>query len=199
VSAAPGPVVAAPMRLEAWLIGRGAPGLAVHRTGIGPHRSKAAVSALAAREPSPLIVMGLAGGLDRHSQPGEVIVADELLDTDGKRVACPGADALQRALLDSGIAVRRGAVVSVSRFAVGDERARLRDLGAIAVDMESVWLADGAAGSRFGVVRVVADTPAREVWRPWLTVTGLVAASVALRRAAAAIGDRLPDAAATMI
>jgi 4-hydroxy-3-methylbut-2-enyl diphosphate reductase len=186
-----GAVVAAPMRLEAWLIGRGAPRLAIHRTGIGPHRARAAALELSARRPSPLIVMGLAGGLEHGSQPGEVIVADELLDSDGGRRACEGADTLASALADAGIAVRRGAVVSVSRFAVGEERARLRGLGAIAVDMESVWLADGAVGGHFGVVRVVADTPAREVWRPWLTATGLVTASLALRRAAAAIEHRL--------
>jgi 4-hydroxy-3-methylbut-2-enyl diphosphate reductase len=144
--------------------------------------------------------MGLAGGLDDRSQPGEVIVADELLDGgEGTQLACPGADALARALVDGGVAVRRGTVVSVSRFAVGDERVRLRELGAIAVDMESVWLADGAAGSPFGVVRVVADTPAREVWRPWLTVTGLVTASMTLRRAAAALGERLTDGSLLMI
>ncbi len=193
------PLVAAPMRLEAWLVARGARSLAVHRTGIGPHRSRAAVPALAARRPSPLIVMGLAGGLDDRSQPGEVIVADELLDGEGMQLACPGADTLARALVDGGVAVRRGTVVSVSRFAVGDERVRLRELGAIAVDMESVWLADGAAGSPFGVVRVVADTPAREVWRPWLTMTGLVTASVALRRAAQALGERLTDSSLPMI
>jgi 4-hydroxy-3-methylbut-2-enyl diphosphate reductase len=135
--------------------------------------------------------MGLAGGLDRDSRPGEVIVADEVMDAEGRRVPCDGSDALARALARGGIASRRGAVVSVSRFAVGDERVRLRELGAIAVDMESVWLADAARDGPFGVVRVVTDTPAREVWRPWLTVTGIVTASAALRRAAAAIGEHL--------
>jgi 4-hydroxy-3-methylbut-2-enyl diphosphate reductase len=192
-------VVAAPMRLEAWLIGRGAPRLAVHRTGIGPHRARAAAAELSARRPSSLIVMGLAGGLEDGSQPGEVIVPDELLDGQGGRTACAGADTLAAALGNVGIAVRRGAVVSVPRFAVGEERARLRGLGAIAVDMESVWLAPGAAGGLFGVVRVVADTPAREVWRPWLTATGLVTASLALRRAAAAIEQGLTGDAAPII
>jgi len=37
--------------------------------------------------------------------------------------------------------VRTGRVVCVSKIAVGDRRAELHASGAIAVDMESVWLA----------------------------------------------------------
>ena len=65
-----------------------------------------------------------------------------------------------------GMKVRVGSVVCVSRLALGERRAELHAGGAIAVDMESVWLAAGAAGRPFGVVRVVLDSPSHELLQP---------------------------------
>ena len=56
--------------------------------------------------------------------------------------------------------------------------------GALAVDMESVWLAAGAAGRPFAVVRVVLDSPSHELLRPGAPL-GAVRTARALRRAAA--------------
>jgi 4-hydroxy-3-methylbut-2-enyl diphosphate reductase len=53
--------------------------------------------------------------------------------------------------------------------------------------MESAWLAPAAAGRPFAVLRVVLDTPSREVFRPFATLAGGVAAWRALRRAAPAL------------
>jgi 4-hydroxy-3-methylbut-2-enyl diphosphate reductase len=53
--------------------------------------------------------------------------------------------------------------------------------------MESVWLAPAAAGRPFAVLRVVLDTPERELSRPLATLTGGLAAWRALRRAAPAL------------
>jgi 4-hydroxy-3-methylbut-2-enyl diphosphate reductase len=74
--------------------------------------------------------------------------------------------------------------VCVSRLALGERRAQLLAAGAIAVDMESVWLAPGASGRPFGVVRVVLDSPSHELLRPQ-AVLGAARAAQALRRAAA--------------
>ena len=80
----------------------------------------------------------------------------------------------------------------VSRLALGERRAELHAGGAIAVDMESVWLAAGAGGRPFGVVRVVLDSPTHELLRPQ-AAAGALRAARALRRVAAALHDWAPD------
>ena len=68
-------LVAAPMRIEAALISSAARSALVHKTGMGPHRSRAAAGALDGRAARALIVVGLlrwprrdlrAGGSDRR-------------------------------------------------------------------------------------------------------------------------------------
>ncbi len=59
--------------------------------------------------------------------------------------------------------------------------------GALAVDMESAWLARAAGERPFAVLRVVLDAPAREIHRPLATLAGGLAAWRALRRAAPAL------------
>ncbi len=145
-------LIAAPLRLEAWAISSGIrlrPRLAtVHRTGMGPRRARAAAPVLLARPGAALVVMGFGGGLDEHSDVGDVVVADAVQGPDGAAVACAGAESLAQALGRRGLGVRRGTVASVARLAMGETRTRLREGGAIAVDMESAWLAPGAGGGR---------------------------------------------------
>jgi 4-hydroxy-3-methylbut-2-enyl diphosphate reductase len=184
-----GLVIAAPLRLEAAMIRAGARGAAVHRTGMGPRRARAAAPSLLDRPGAMLVVMGFGGGLDEHSEVGDVVVADAVLGPDGERVLCAGARELAGALERRGLGVRCGPVASVARLAMGAARVELRERGAIAVDMESVWLARGAGERPFAVVRVISDTPARELTRPLATVAGVARASGALRRAAGALGE----------
>lgn len=182
-------LVAAPLRLEALAIRAGARRLRIHKTGMGRERSHAAVAKLQGDPAAALVVMGVCGGLDEGCEPGDVVVAEELLDGEqsvDRRLACPSAEPLAEALERRGIAVRRGGVVSVARIAHGEKRVELRERGAIVVDMESAWLADGARGRPFAVIRVVADTPSREVTRPLLTIAGAGRAALSLRRVAAA-------------
>lgn len=189
-------LIAAPLRLEAWAISSGLPssGLArVHRTGMGPRRARAAVPALLDRPGAALLVMGFGGGLDEHSDVGDVVVADAVQGPDGVSVACAGAPMLARALERRDLRVRRGTVASVARLAMGDARVELRETGAIAVDMESVWLAPGAGARPFAVVRVISDTPARELTNPLRTMAGVVRAMAALRRAAGALHEWAPE------
>jgi 4-hydroxy-3-methylbut-2-enyl diphosphate reductase len=186
-------LLAAPLRLEALAIRAGARGLRIHKTGMGPDRSRAAVPLLRSDPAVALVVMGVCGGLDHECEPGDVVIATELLDgsheeEDG-RVACPSAEPLARALECRGLPVRRGTVVSVAHIARGETRVSLRERGAIVVDMESAWLADGAMQRPFAVIRVVADTPSREVTRPLLTLAGAARAALSLRRTAAALEE----------
>lgn len=182
-------LVAAPLRLEALAIRAGARRLRIHKTGMGRERSHAAVARLQSDPAGALVVMGVCGGLDEACEPGDVVIAEELLDGEQateERLACPSAGPLADALERRGIAVRRGVVVSVARIAHGEKRVELRERGAIVVDMESAWLAAGAKGRPFAVIRVVADTPSREVTRPLLTLAGAGRAALSLRQVAAA-------------
>jgi 4-hydroxy-3-methylbut-2-enyl diphosphate reductase len=194
-------LIAAPMRLEALLLGSGARGARVYRTGMGPARSRAAAKALLREQGDRVLVVGFCGGLEEGSEPGEVIVADEVRPDPRTHATvgaerqehwrCAGSDQLAAALSGHGLAIRRGPVVSVSRLVLGEERQALGESGAIAVDMESLWLAAGAGGRPFGVVRIVLDSPTHELLRPTVAL-GAVRAANALRRVAGALGGWSP-------
>jgi 4-hydroxy-3-methylbut-2-en-1-yl diphosphate reductase len=185
-------LIAAPLRLEAYMISRGRPPGRIHRTGMGPRRAHAAVPALLADPGEVLLVLGFGGGLSQDSEVGEVVVADRVLGPDGTQVACAGGQQLACAMESYGLIVRRGPVSSVARPAMGKARVRLREGGAVAVDMESAWLAAAARGRPFAVVRVLSDTPTRELTRPLLTVAGVARASRMLGRVAAALHEWVP-------
>jgi 4-hydroxy-3-methylbut-2-enyl diphosphate reductase len=183
-------LVTAPLRLEALAIRAGARGLRIHKSGMGRDRSHAAVPILRGDPAAALVVMGVCGGLDDECEPGDVVIAEELLDGErsaDERLPCPSAEPLAEALERGGVRVRRGAVVSVARIAHGEKRVELRERGGVVVDMESAWLAPGAGGRPFAVIRVVADTPSREVTRPLLTLAGAGRAALSLRRTAAVL------------
>jgi 4-hydroxy-3-methylbut-2-enyl diphosphate reductase len=189
-------VVAAPLRIEAALISSAARGARVRKTGMGTVKSKAAVQLLEAETAPALLIIGFCGGLDAESVPGEVIIppaiyaaADE--GHQEERIGCELAGDLVSHLAGRGLKLRTGDLVSVSRIAVGDRREELRATGAIAVDMESVWLAAGARGRPFGVVRVVLDSPSHELLRIG-AIAGALRAAGALRRVAGALHDFSP-------
>jgi 4-hydroxy-3-methylbut-2-enyl diphosphate reductase len=107
----------------------------------------------------------------------------------GGRVDCPSAGLLAAALERRGLRPRVGPVASADHIVQGAERARLLETGAVAVDMESAWIAAAArGGTPFAVLRVVLDAPGSELKR-----VGLAAAAVralrTLRRAAPALAD----------
>jgi len=184
-------VVAAPIALEARLIRAAAPALEVRRTGMGRRRAQAAARALAREAPVPLlVVVGFAGGLAPGARAGEVVVAEELRGAAGERVRCGAASLLAEILEEAGIRVSRGVIASSPRPVLGASRRRLREqLGALAADMESLWLAPAVPAEALGVVRVLADAPRTGLWRPWEGVRRLVAARDALRQVATALGD----------
>jgi nucleoside phosphorylase len=193
-------VVAAPLRIEALLISSAARGARVRKTGMGTAKSKAAAPALIGEggEPGPrgLLVVGFCGGLDAESVPGEVIIPQRIYAAtdeghDEQVTACELAGDLVSHLAGRGLKLRSGDLVSVSRIAVGERRDALRATGAIAVDMESVWLAAGARGRPVGVVRVVLDSPSHELLRIG-AIAGALRAARALRRVAGALHDFAP-------
>jgi 4-hydroxy-3-methylbut-2-enyl diphosphate reductase len=143
-----------------------------------------------------VLVVGFCGGLDEESVPGEVIIPDRVYPADDEGhteelVECDLAPALVTRLAGRGMKLRTGPIVCVSKVAVGERRAQLLAGGAIGVDMESVWLAAGAAGRPFGVVRVVLDSPSHELFRVG-AIGGAVRAARALRRVAGALHEWAP-------
>lgn len=189
-------LVAAPMRIEAALISSASGWPLVRKTGMGPGRAKAAAGELASAQAQAMLVLGFCGGLDAGSVPGEVIVAEHVYAADDEghepqRVSCELTGQLVQRLTGRGLKVRKGNVVCVSRLALGERRAQLRAGGAIAVDMESVWLAAGAGERPFGVVRVVLDSPGHELLRV-RALGGALRAALALRRVAGALHEWAP-------
>jgi 4-hydroxy-3-methylbut-2-enyl diphosphate reductase len=189
-------LIAAPLRIEHALVSTAATSARVRKTGMGPERSKRAVDGLAAEPARGLLVLGFCGGLDDHSVPGEVIVAEQVYAADDEghlveRVLCDRAGELLGRVTGLGMKVRSGHVVSSQKLALGERRAQLHAAGAIAVDMESVWLAAAAGERPFGVVRVVLDSPQHELLR-LQAAGGAVRAASALRRVAAALHDWVP-------
>lgn len=188
-------LVAAPLALEEALIRSGARHSRVRKTGMGPEKSIAAAAMLAEEPGERLVVLGFCGGLDAQSRPGEVIVADRVLATGDEGHApvqadCDEAASLTERLAAAGLNVRRGPIVGVGKIATGERREQLLAAGALAVDMESPWLAAGAAGRPFSVVRVVLDSPSHELMRPQALGGALLAARVLRRVSGLVLQDR---------
>jgi 4-hydroxy-3-methylbut-2-enyl diphosphate reductase len=189
-------LLAAPLRIEAALIASAARGAVVRKTGMGPARARASAGTLGRHSAGSLLVVGFCGGLDEESVPGEVIIPEEVYAAGDEGhsdlpVRCDLAPLLISRLAGRGLKLRSGPIVCVSKIAVGERRAQLLAGGAIGVDMESVWLADGAQGRPFGVVRVVLDSPSHELFRIG-ALGGALRAARALRRVAGALHEWAP-------
>lgn len=192
-------LVTAPLFVEALAIRSAAPRLAVRTTGMGPARARAAVPSLSAHPAKALAVLGFGGGLHAGSSLCEVVVADSVVEVDehgrpqGEATECQGAEVLERAVSACGLDVRRGLVASVSEIVTGEARERMLACGAVAVDMESAWVARAARGRPFAVLRVLSDTPEHElvqrlpVGPPLPTLRDGLRAAGALRQAARAL------------
>ncbi|HEX5309867.1 MAG TPA: hydroxysqualene dehydroxylase HpnE [Solirubrobacteraceae bacterium] len=193
-------LIVSPLGVEAMAVRSAAPGMRVRTTGMGPRKAMAAVPALAADEAAALVIVGFGGGLAQDSRLCEVVVAEEVLAIDsegrpaGERIDCSIAERLERALTGHGLPTCRGTVASVQEIVVGAARERMLASGAIAVDMESAWVAEAARGRPFAVVRVLSDTPEHELRRrlpvgpPLPTLANSVRAMSRLREVAAALG-----------
>jgi 4-hydroxy-3-methylbut-2-enyl diphosphate reductase len=169
--------VYAPLRLEQAAL-RGAPAtLRVVRTGMGPARAQASRVAS-----GPGVVAGVGGALTAEARPGDLVVASEVRGPDAT-VACPSAPLLAGALRRLGLRVHVGATLS-SPHLVNGGTARPVAGEALAVDMESAWLA--TPGEPFAVVRAIVDTPQHPLWSVGTPARG-VAALRALRRAVPAL------------
>jgi 4-hydroxy-3-methylbut-2-en-1-yl diphosphate reductase len=196
-------LVLTPLRLEARAARTGAPGARVVRTGMGPRSARRAADApdapptfhagdapstLRTGDGAAVAILGFAGGLRGDLAPGDLVVATEVRGPHGA-TPVPGAELIAGMLRRRGLRVHAGPVASRARLVTGAARARLAADGALAVDMESAWLAPAAAGRPLAVVRAIVDTPGRELRRPLATVAGARAAYRALRETAAGLAE----------
>ncbi len=155
----------------------------VHQIGMGPRR--AARGAHVAQRGAVLIA-GFCGALDPELEPGDVVLASELRGPTGT-TRCPDPTILAGVLRRGGLRVRVGPIASSQRLVVRERRRALQRTGALAVDMESAWLASATHAHPLVTLRVVLDTPRHELHRPLRTVTGAAVAYRTLRRACALV------------
>ena len=153
------------------------------RTGMGHVRAHAAAQTLASRiEPGAAVVLaGISGGLDPALAPGEIVVATSVRGPDGDELdlSAPTPPRWRPSCAGAGRRVHLGPIVSSKTLVHGERRAELARTGALAVDMESAWVARALSGHRLVIVRLVADTAGN-------FVVGLVKGLVALRHVRAA-------------
>jgi nucleoside phosphorylase len=147
------------MGVEAWGVRRKARDVRVVQVGIGGRP--------AAELPGVVISAGLCGGLLPEQTPGTVVIPNQVVDEQGGTRACDPAvvAALERAARYLRLPVASGSLISTGAMVTGAERATWAGRGHVAVDMESAAAAESA--QRFGVLRVILDTPSRELSDAW--------------------------------
>jgi adenosylhomocysteine nucleosidase len=132
-------------------------------SGIGaPHAALAARNLIAAGA-SSLMSFGLAGGLDPRLLAGTVVVPDEVISRDGVRCATAREWREEmRRQVQKARTVACGNLLTCAQpiGEIADKAQAFRDTGAVAVDMESLPVAQVAAqhGVPFIAVRVIVDT-----------------------------------------
>jgi 4-hydroxy-3-methylbut-2-enyl diphosphate reductase len=161
--------------------------VSIVRCGMGLDAAQRWADTMAGQQLGALAVLGVAGGLQPDIDPGDVIVASEVRDRHGRHVL-RGAAPLVARLRAMGLRVHSGPVVSQPRIAGSADRARLRRTGALAVDMESAWLAESAGGRPLAVMRVVVDGAGRRLTDPRIAIDG-VRALRSLRRCSSVLAE----------
>jgi 4-hydroxy-3-methylbut-2-enyl diphosphate reductase len=167
--------VLAPLRIDAAALR----GLPVVRTGMGRHDVVVDADALA--------VAGFCGAVAPDLRSGDVVLATELRSAEGT-LPCEASALLADPLERLGLRAHTGSLYSADRILDSAGRRALRPTGALAVDMESYWLAQAAGDKPVAVLRVVVDEADRRLLHP-RTLTAGIGAFRVLRRA----GTALPD------
>ncbi|MFE0457904.1 1-hydroxy-2-methyl-2-butenyl 4-diphosphate reductase [Kitasatospora sp. NPDC058965] len=148
------------------------------RTGMGAERTRRSVSSLLAtadRRPySAVLMTGFCAAAAPGTSPGEVIVAERVQSVSGCSTATRSPDVLASALRGLGLQVRVGALHTADHVVRGPERRTLHRAGFEAVDMETAAALEQLPESvPVAAVRVVVDTPERELLRPGTLGGGL--------------------------
>ncbi len=181
-------VVLAPLALEARAVRGGAPWADVRRIGMGPRRAARSARLPATAGGRPILIAGFCGALDPELEPGDIVLASELRGPNGT-TACDDPTILAGVLRRGGLRVHVAPILSSDRLVTGQRRQELFATGAVAVDMESAWLAPTTRRRPLVVLRVVLDTSRHELRRPLQTVSGFATAYRTLRRACSLVEE----------
>lgn len=173
---------------------RGGPGCRLLCTGMGPERAGRSVSkAVAEGEQGALLFTGFGAAAGPGISPGDLVVATEVRDAEGEPTVLPPGGVLVDALVRLGLTVHTGPLHTSARVVTGAPRAALHADGVLCVDMETApALRALPPGTPAAAVRVVVDTPERELLRPGTLVHGLRAWRV-LRAAAPVLAAWRPQ------
>jgi nucleoside phosphorylase len=161
------PVFLTPLGIESAAVRRGVRHAAIERVGMGPARATAARVRIGRSRSaeSPLILLGLGGGLLVGSKAGDVVVGSsvQLLDST-EEIELHNADRIAEALRGAGLTAHVAPIISSPRIVHGSEaRTAIGRRGAAAVDMESYWCAGLAESHTFSVCRVLSDVPGQDL------------------------------------
>lgn len=154
--------VIAAMGVEARPIARLAPQVGLVRAGIGLSTLDRQVLT------TPVVLsVGLAGGLTEDLVSGTVVIPSQVAREDGVLVACDPewSAALERASRRLGYPTSTASLLSADALVTHAGRGLWAARGFGAVDMETALLA--AMVRRVAAVRVVLDTPTREISSAW--------------------------------
>lgn len=154
------------LRLEERAVQRRAPGVRVVRGGVSLEKLVARGGAGAQGCTPLLLSVGLAGGLRADHPPGVVVIPDRV-DSDAGSWTTDQlwTTALRAAARRLDLAVVAGPLVETALIVTGPARASWAARGYVAADMESASIA--ALATRFAALRVVLDTPEREISPRW--------------------------------
>ncbi|HEY4027885.1 MAG TPA: hypothetical protein VGO86_15765 [Candidatus Dormibacteraeota bacterium] len=195
------PTVVAATGLEARAVRRALPGVPVVRAGVGLSLLPHAGASLG----GTLVTCGLAGSLRADVPPGTVLVPRRVLRPSGGVLECDPAlvETLAAGARRLGQEPEQGMLATAPTLVLGVDRAAWLARGCVGVDMETGLL----GARRVATVRVVLDTPERELdraWRrpltalwhpsawaqlPWLAMEGRRGARLAAEVLASALGD----------
>jgi 4-hydroxy-3-methylbut-2-enyl diphosphate reductase len=176
-------LVYAPLRPEAACVdGSVRRNARLIRSGMGPARSRIAAARGLAVEAGGVAVVGVCAAAVPGLEAGDVVLGSELRRAGEQPIAVPGSRMLAAALRRRGLRPHVGPIESVGDLAGPAERRFVAGRGAIAVDMESAWLAGGADGRPLVVLRTVVERAGGELYDPRTAISG-ARALAALRRA----------------
>ncbi|MFD5562706.1 phosphorylase family protein [Kitasatospora griseola] len=147
------------------------------RTGMGRRTAgRRAAALLDVGGYGALLIAGFGAAVGPGVRPGEVIVADRVTDAEGRTHPLTAAPALATALEEAGLRAHLGTLRTADHVVRGAERSRLHAEGALAVDMEAAAVlaarAEHVPDLPAAVLRVVVDTPERELIRPGTLLAG---------------------------
>ncbi|MET8624083.1 1-hydroxy-2-methyl-2-butenyl 4-diphosphate reductase [Kitasatospora sp. NPDC004669] len=162
-----------------WRGAAGGPPVLV-RTGVGRRRAGLAVRRLLNSAPAgygAVVVAGFGAAVGPGVAPGDVVAADGVRDAEGHLYPVDSGPELARALKEYGLTAHTGVHHTADHVVRGIERRALHLQGALAVDMEAAAVLAALREVRpalpVAVLRVVVDTPERELLRPGTLPAGV--------------------------